>query len=129
MGYNEFMKQCTQCQIEKPLDEFYKQVQKGKNGQSWNCRDSMCISCRSLYASERRRNVKEQAVKYLGGICKDCKKRFPPYVYDFHHLDPNKKDFSIGKQAKKFDSIKAELEKCILLCANCHRIRHYQEKE
>jgi hypothetical protein len=40
---------------------------------------------------------------------------------DFHHLDPYKKDFSIGRNwSKSLDALKAELDKCILVCRNCH---------
>lgn len=46
------------------------------------------------------------------------------FDYDFHHLDPNQKDFSIGKQSKSFAVIRSELDKCVLLCSNCHRKRH-----
>ena len=45
-------------------------------------------------------------------------------VYDFHHRDPSQKDFSISKNAKSFEKCKQELDKCDLLCANCHRLRH-----
>jgi hypothetical protein len=45
-------------------------------------------------------------------------------AYDFHHKDPNEKDFMISKQAKSFEAIKAELDKCELLCAVCHRFEH-----
>ena len=60
----------------------------------------------------------------MGGKCHECKLVDDPAVYDFHHLDPKQKDFSIGQQAKSFDKIKSELDKCIMLCANCHRKMH-----
>jgi hypothetical protein len=49
---------------------------------------------------------------------------------DYHHLDPSNKLFRIGIAAyrKKPGEILAELDKCIALCANCHRKRHNKEK-
>ena len=49
----------------------------------------------------------------------------------FHHLDPNEKDFNPSNLKKyKFDDrIKNELDKCILVCANCHREIHHEIKE
>ena len=116
------MKLCTHCDTTKSKNEFYKQSKPDKD---WNCRDSMCKPCRSTYSSKRRRDIKIVAVEYKGGKCLDCNKTYPPEVYDFHHRDPNKKDFSVGQNSKSFKSIKKELNKCDLLCSNCHRIRHY----
>lgn len=123
---NKKFKTCTQCENTLSTDNFYPQQQKGKNGQIWKYFDSMCKSCRGDYASKRRRNIKDKAVEYLGGVCEDCGVKDHSCIYDFHHEDPDKKDFAVGKQAKAFKNIKDELDKCILLCANCHRKRHYQ---
>ena len=38
----------------------------------------------------------------------------------FHHLDPTQKDFGISGTTKSFEKLKPELDKCVLLCANCH---------
>lgn len=123
------MKLCKKCEQTKPRKEFYKLVSKSYK-ETWDCRDSYCKKCRSIYQSERRRQIKKEAVEYLGGECQKCRIRSVFYeIYDFHHLDPNEKDFSIGKQARSFKSIKAELDKCILLCANCHRIEHGAEND
>ena len=46
---------------------------------------------------------------------------------EFHHLDPKEKDFSISTNIKSLDLIKKELDKCILLCANCHREEHFKD--
>mgnify|MGYP005855513707 CR=1 FL=1 len=48
---------------------------------------------------------------------------------DFHHLDPQKKDFNLGIAIIqwKWEKVKPELDKCILLCANCHRELHYKQ--
>jgi len=117
------MKTCRRCEKQKPREEFYKL--KGKQyKESWDCRDSLCKSCRSAYQTERRRNVKKQCIDFLGGKCLDCNLVDEPAVYDFHNTDPSQKDFSLGKNYKKFEAVKDELQKCVLLCANCHRKRH-----
>lgn len=124
VGFNIMTKTCKQCEVEKSLDDFYPGRQRGKSGQVWTYHDSLCKICRNDYQSERRRQIKRLAVEYLGGECQDCGLVDDSVVYDFHHLDPEQKDFSIGKQAKAFETIKTELDKCVLLCSNCHRKRH-----
>lgn len=119
------MKTCTRCNIELNLDNFYAQQQRGKKGQVWQYRDSMCKACRSEYTQTRYRERKAQAVAYLGGACVDCNLETERVeIYDFHHLDPRQKDFSVSNSRKSFEKIKTELDKCVLVCANCHRIRH-----
>ncbi len=119
------MKTCVRCGIEQSRDLFYK-MSGSQYKDDWDCRDSQCIKCRKLTSNERRNKVKQLSVEYLGGACVDCGLATEQYaVYDFHHRDPQQKDFGIGKNYKSFDKIKGELDKCDLLCANCHRIRHY----
>ena len=69
------------------------------------------------------------AIAKMGGCCADCKQTFPPAVYDFHHLDPDEKEYNPSKlfSQKDQDRIDAELAKCVLLCSNCHRLRHYKD--
>ena len=120
------MKKCKKCKQVKSKDEFYPQQQRGKNGQVWKYLDPYCKPCRLMYSADRRRNLKKECIKYLGGKCKDCgMKSDIPAIYDFHH-NVGEKDFNIGKTSKSFDRLKKELDKCVLLCSNCHRIRHYK---
>lgn len=52
-----------------------------------------------------------------------------PAVLDFHHPDPKRKGVEISKLASRgvsLDRLLAELSTCVVLCANCHRILHYQ---
>lgn len=73
----------------------------------------------------RSRENKQKAVEYLGNQCKRCEGKFPLEVYDFHHRNPIQKDFGIAYiKGRKFENMKEELNKCDLLCANCHRVRH-----
>lgn len=76
---------------------------------------------------EYRRNNKKLCIEYLGGKCSMCGGVFHPDVYDFHHKDENEKDICVARLlVRKFDVIKVELDKCVLLCSNCHRLHHAQ---
>lgn len=79
----------------------------------------------TLYYRKRRIKIKEDAVKYKGGECQKCKYSKCINALDFHHINPNEKDFNISRSYKKsWDKIKHELDKTILLCSNCHREFH-----
>lgn len=72
-----------------------------------------------------RKRKKVKAVEYLGGKCQICSYNKSPFVLEFHHKDPSQKDFGISsKSAWGFERIKCELDKCALLCPNCHREVH-----
>lgn len=60
--------------------------------------------------------------------CADCGEA-EPCCLDYHHTCPNNKLFRIGIAAyrKRPSEIQDELDKCIVLCANCHRKRHYKK--
>lgn len=119
---------CNICKKELTVENFYVGTQRGKKDQIWKYFDSFCKTCRCKYQTERRKKIKRQAVEYLGGKCQRCGYKTERMIaYDFHHKDPTKKDFSIGQQAKSFESIKSELDKCELLCVLCHRFEHEDE--
>ncbi len=62
--------------------------------------------------------------------CLDCRQHVPWEAMDFHHRDPADKSFTIGKSASRsWDSVVAEIAKCDLICANCHRIRHAEMRK
>ena len=62
---------------------------------------------------------------YLGGVCRKCGYGKNITALEFHHIEDNK-EFSLSSSThnKSWDKIKSELDKCILLCANCHRDEH-----
>ena len=76
--------------------------------------------------SQRRRKLKEMSVEYKGGKCIICGYNKCIEALEFHHLDPSEKDFGISSKGltRSWDKIKIELDKCICVCANCHREIH-----
>ena len=105
-------------------------------------RSNRCKKCQSIIASdsykrnkhksypssaERRREMKRLAVELKGGKCANCGIEYNgenAVIFDFHHLDPTQKDFSISNKRRLTDEVIAELNKCVLLCSNCHRMEH-----
>lgn len=80
-----------------------------------------------LYENQKNRWIerKVKAVAYKGGICVDCKQTFHPKIYHFHHRDKSAKEFGWTKlRLRNWESILKELDKCDLLCPNCHAHRH-----
>lgn len=87
----------------------------------WRCR-----KCRVEAVQKRRERTKEMAVEYKGGKCCIC--GYDRYLgaLEFHHLDPDEKDFGIGNKGytRSFQKVKEELDKCICVCSNCHKEIH-----
>ena len=80
-----------------------------------------CKPCEGKRITSYGQKMKKRSVEYLGGKCSACGYNKCMRSMTFHHLDPNKKDFSLAKKKSlKWETIKAELDKCILVCANCH---------
>jgi transposase-like protein len=81
-----------------------------------------CSRCNGEAVSARRRRIKEILVAEAGGRCEVC--GYSRYIgaLQFHHLDPDEKSFSLSERglARSLDRARAEVEKCALLCANCH---------
>jgi hypothetical protein len=72
-------------------------------------------------------DLKLQAIAYKGGKCVDCGFSKHLAALCFHHVDGGKKDFTPKEILRKgFEQAKPELDKCILLCFNCHQIRHFK---
>lgn len=82
-----------------------------------------------IKTQERRKRNKQKAVDYLGGKCLHCATAYENNsVYDFHHVDTTTKEADPGSLLHySWKRIVKELDKCILLCANCHRIEHNKE--
>lgn len=83
-----------------------------------------CLKCQTEEAVIKRQLKKIKCVEYKGGKCEICGYDKNYSALEFHHLDPNEKDFTISKKNSSWENIKKELDKCILVCANCHREIH-----
>ncbi|MGE5279352.1 MAG: hypothetical protein ACM3L6_01225 [Deltaproteobacteria bacterium] len=79
---------------------------------------------------KRRKKMREMAIKYKGGCCQNCGYDTCGDALEFHHRDSSRKDFSISAKGytRSWAKVKEELEKCVLLCANCHREVHAQSQ-
>ena len=103
-------KQCYECFEFKDKKEF-----KGLT----------CKECTLKQLKAKRKERKLACIAYKGGECVHCgyNNLRHPAVYDFHHVNPETKGFNIGSKLMiPWEELREELDKCILLCANCHRI-------
>lgn len=71
-----------------------------------------------------RQRIKQQAVAYKGGHCQVCGYDRCIQALQFHHLDATQKDFSVSGKTMAWERIREEIDKCVLLCANCHAELH-----
>lgn len=128
-------KTCSRCNRRLPVSSFYK-ASRRKDGLQSACKHCCDLATaesrhrdKELYLALRRKaalkaKLRVDTYKVSKG-CYSCKETFAPCL-EFHHLDPNKKEYAIGtKRAGKWESLEKELSKCIVVCANCHRKIHY----
>lgn len=77
---------------------------------------------RKQYMLERRRNHLKMCIEYKQRVCAICGRTWEPEMFDFHHVNPQEKSFGIaGNLTRSWNSLRKELDKCQLLCVNCHR--------
>ena len=130
-------KVCRTCENELPITEFSVLTKMKKSGIKYNCD---CMTCRSTARREKARRVKAEAIAYKGGKCSDCSQVVHQAAFEFHHIDPSTKaekstTSKVRKEPTHYlqgikelnSSAKLELDKCVLLCANCHRVRHFSD--
>lgn len=75
---------------------------------------------------KRRKKVRALSLEHKGGSCEICGYNKCSQALDFHHIDPKKKHFGISAKGytRSWEKVLSELDKCILLCSNCHREVH-----
>jgi hypothetical protein len=81
-----------------------------------------CIRCRGERVSEHRRRIKRTLIAEAGGACVLCGYNRCEAALQFHHLDPERKDFHLSLRGvtRSWEELRREAAKCVLLCATCH---------
>ena len=67
-----------------------------------------------------RKDKKRKLIEYKGGKCEVCGYDKCVSALSFHHKDPKEKDFSISAKSYSYERLKKEVDKCIMVCSNCH---------
>ena len=115
------IKNCYLCNENLPVSDFCSFYIKNRIKRVY----SYCKKCDSRRVRENSRKVKEWAISQKGGCCFECGYNKCIAALDFHHKNENEKDTGIAKFKKIDDTLKKEIDKCILLCSNCHREKHF----
>ncbi len=112
---------CLDCPIE--LDEETAYSYFTKDGIQFHSRCKACFNAKTARANTSRRlENKLRAIAAKGGRCERCGYDRCVTALEFHHRDPDEKDEDICVLTKSsWERIASEIEKCDLLCANCHR--------
>ena len=118
-------KVCSKCGVEKSITEYHKNGFDRQGNQKYR---GYCKECANKRETERYWK-KRAYVDAQRTYCVKCGET-RSYVLDFHHKDSDEKDFTIGKMKKgSTEVLQAEIDKCVCLCANCHREFHHLEKD
>ena len=118
-GMSHETKKCRKCDTELVVGENLCHF-------DFDNHNYLCSPCQSKEKQSRHAKRKLEAIEYLGGKCADCGGVVHPQAYDFHHVDPSNKKGKVTQMLRQnsWKTIVEELDKCVLLCANCHRVRH-----
>lgn len=130
------MRECTSCKQSK-LDDDFRRDKTRKSGYHSQCKT--CCSARYKASYDDKYNVKarqraaNKKVEYSEVIslykqergCKCCPEN-DPVCLEFHHLDPTRKEFGLAIDAayRNWEKVLAEIEKCVVVCSNCHKKIH-----
>lgn len=114
LSYNTLIEEAKKCQV-----------------LCQNCHRELHYQNEPKYKNSRRID-KKIYLEYAGNVCKSCGYNKCPAALTFHHIDPSEKKFWIGGLSERMNSIyelseiiKNEINKCELLCSNCHVLCHF----
>jgi len=134
------MKICSKCKKEKEEKEFNKH-ESSADKLSAHCKICIRESARKYYLKNSEkvklsvRKSKQKLHSWYSDFkstlrCKKCGENHISCL-EFHHLDPSEKEFGVSnlvKLNKTKEEVLNEIDKCIVLCSNCHRKLHWKEK-
>lgn len=133
------MKMCYFCKEIKSLDQFNKNRSK-KDGLNTYCRKCMKSVWKKHYdknpkkynvrSKSNRIKLKEQFKNLKSVLCCSICGETHPATLDFHHRNPNEKEINISNAARSYgeERLKKEIDKCDVLCSNCHRKLHWNSE-
>lgn len=133
------MKTCATCTKTLPMDAFGRN-RRNRDGRMYNCK-----CCTSEYSKRHYQSNKNKYVAKAGAWsarqtvimreaktqpCADCGGTFHPCAMDFDHRPGEQKLFNISRAVKSIglERLRAEIEKCDVVCANCHRIHTFNRR-
>lgn len=111
--------------MERPVPTKDAELRKKHNAKYYGAnKDAQIVRVRLHKRKVRAENrIKIDAIKDVP--CLDCKQKFPSFVMDFDHVR-GEKEFTISARLElPWERLQAEIDKCDVVCANCHRIRTY----
>ena len=118
-----YIRQRRNKNMDKPIKAFNPSKTCIECGEKTNGKGGY-LRCSKHYKIYKRKTIKEKLIEKLGGKCQKCNGVFHYAAFDFHHLGDKIEDISSMMDSRSEEEIFKEAEKCILLCANCHRIHH-----
>jgi len=115
------IKVCSSCNLELPISSFYSNGYQPNGKKKYKAK---CKDCQTIQDQVRKEDI---ILRIIGAYsCKLCGYSKCKQALEFHHIDPKIKEYSITNlNTHREDTIIKELEKCILVCANCHREIHF----
>ena len=131
-------KTCSKCEVSKPVSEFnFKNTAAGVH-QSY-CKECGKKLTRSHYRNNKRQYLDRNVRSYMkrrelvrqikSRACADCSIQYPFYVMDFDHREGEIKKYELNRVDRMTTrALLREIEKCDVVCANCHRIRTYKRR-
>jgi len=133
-------KQCSVCRKDKDVESFPFKY-KAKGIRHYTCRECWVVIRKASYEANKqstfdrnKKNSQKTRAWYLEYKlklnCERCPEKHPACL-DFHHTNPLEKDNDVASMIHGNHSIaalKREIAKCVVLCANCHRKLHHEEK-
>lgn len=121
---SDTIKKCSKCGKVKPLEDFHKNGFKKDGTQKYR---GYCKECANKIEIDRYHKKQEMINEHKDTCAKCGENRY--YVLDFHHVEPSEKEFTISQvKIGSKERILNEIDKCIVLCANCHRAFHHLNK-
>jgi hypothetical protein len=127
-------KQCSTCQADKPLSGFRKD-KSTKSGYQSRCKTCARSAINKAYKKDKDKILKRNHERYLEARqfvmehkqacgCTYCDER-ETVCLDFHHIFPEEKSFGLSRvTTQSLETIAAEIDKCVLVCKNCHAKIH-----